>query len=167
MCCLVTKSGLTLCDPRDCSVPCFPVFHCLPQLFKLTSVESVMPSNCLILCHPLLLLPSVFPSIRVFSTSGGESIGASVSASSLLMNIQKLISFRICSSCQFPLCKYSHYYQFQAANMTSQNRELGKDAQWHPSTWYLHHTGALTSRLEILINVNRAVSQISVAHGKM
>ena len=37
------------------------------RLLKLMSVESVMPSNCLILCHPLLLLPSIFPSIRVFS----------------------------------------------------------------------------------------------------
>ena len=37
------------------------------SLFKLTSMESVMPSNYLILCHPLLLLPSSFPSIRVFS----------------------------------------------------------------------------------------------------
>ena len=117
------------------------------SLFKLMSIESVMPSNYLILCHPLLLLPSVFPSIRVFSTSGGQRIGASVSASSLLMNILKLISFRICSFCQFPSCKYSHYDQFQAANMTSQNRELGKDAQWRPSTWYLHHTGTVTSRL--------------------
>ena len=36
-------------------------------LFKLTSIESVMPSHHLILCHPLLLLPSIFPSIRVFS----------------------------------------------------------------------------------------------------
>ena len=37
------------------------------SLLKLMSIESVLPSNCLILCHPLLLLPSVFPSIRVFS----------------------------------------------------------------------------------------------------
>ena len=37
------------------------------SLLKLMSIESVMPSNHLILCHPLLLLPSVFPSIRVFS----------------------------------------------------------------------------------------------------
>jgi len=57
------------------------------------SIESVMPSNHLILCHPLLLLPSIFPSIRVFSnelafSSGGQSIGASASASVLPMNIQ-------------------------------------------------------------------------------
>ena len=59
---------------------------------KPMSIESVMPSNHLILCRPLLLLPSIFPSIRVsssqFFTSGGQSIGASVSPSVLPMNIQ-------------------------------------------------------------------------------
>ena len=39
------------------------------SLFKLMSIESVMPSNHLILCHPLVLPPTIFPSIRVFSTS--------------------------------------------------------------------------------------------------
>ena len=56
------------------------------------SVKSVMPSNHLILCHPLILLPSTFPSIRVFSISqftlSGQSIEASASASVLPMNIQ-------------------------------------------------------------------------------
>ena len=51
------------------------------------SIESVMPSNHLILCLPLFLLPSIFPSIRVF-TSGGQSIGVSASALVLQMNIQ-------------------------------------------------------------------------------
>ena len=60
---------------------------------KPMSIESVMPSNHLILCHPLLLLPSIFPSIRVFSmsqffTSGGQSIGVSASTSVLPMNTQ-------------------------------------------------------------------------------
>ena len=63
------------------------------SLLKLMSLESVMPSNHLILCHPLLLLPSILPSIRVFSmghffASGGHSIGVSASASVLPMNIQ-------------------------------------------------------------------------------
>ena len=66
------------------------------SLFKLMSIESVILSNHLILCHPLLLLPSVFPSIRVFSkdfaswlfASGGQSIGASASALVLAMNSQ-------------------------------------------------------------------------------
>ena len=66
-CCSVTQPCLTLCNPIDCSTPDFPVLHHLPELLKLISIESVMPSNHLILCHPLLLLPSIFPSIRVFS----------------------------------------------------------------------------------------------------
>ena len=50
----------------DCSTPGLPVLHQLPELTQSMSVESVMPSNHLSLCHPLLLLPSIFPSIRVF-----------------------------------------------------------------------------------------------------
>ena len=71
------------------------------SLLKLMSIESMMPSNQLILCHPLLLLPSIFPSIRVFSNESvlrisGQSIRISASASVLPMNIQdSLISFRI------------------------------------------------------------------------
>ena len=49
----------------DCSTPGFPVHHQLWSLLKFMSIESVMPSNNL--CHPLLLLPSIFTSIRVFS----------------------------------------------------------------------------------------------------
>ena len=63
----VAQLSLTLCDPMDCSTPGLPVHHQLPEFPKLMSPEWVMPSNHLILCHPLLLLPSIFPSIRVFS----------------------------------------------------------------------------------------------------
>ena len=63
----VIQSCPALCDPMDCSTPGLPVHHQLPELLKLMSIESVMPSNHLILCHHLLLLPSIFPSIRVFS----------------------------------------------------------------------------------------------------
>ena len=49
--------------PHGCSPPSFPISQ---SLLKLMSIESVMPSSHLILCHPLLLLPSVFPSFRVF-----------------------------------------------------------------------------------------------------
>ena len=52
--------------PIDCSMSGFPVLHCL-SLLKFMSIELVMPSNHLILCHTLLLLPSIFPSIRVLS----------------------------------------------------------------------------------------------------
>ena len=49
------------------SMPGLPVHHQLPELLKLMPIESVMPSSHLILCHPLLLLPPILPSIRVFS----------------------------------------------------------------------------------------------------
>ena len=62
----VAQSCQTRCDPMDCSMPGFPVHHQLLSLLKLTSIESVMPSNHFILCHPLLLPPSIFPSIRIF-----------------------------------------------------------------------------------------------------
>ena len=63
------------------------------SLLKLMTIESVKSSSHLIFCHPLLVLPSMFPSIRMFSkhqffTSGGQSIGVSASASVLPMNIQ-------------------------------------------------------------------------------
>ena len=51
----------------DCSTPGLPVDHQLPEFTQLMSIESVMPSNHLILCHPLLLLSPIPPSIRIFS----------------------------------------------------------------------------------------------------
>ena len=66
--CSVAKSCPTLCDPVDCSTPGFSVLHYLLEFIKLMSIESVMTSNHLILCCPLLFLPSLFPSIRVFSS---------------------------------------------------------------------------------------------------
>ena len=97
----VAQSCLILYNPMDCSTPSLPVhqqllvkvkslshiqFFVTPwtvacqaslsitnsrSLLKLMFIKSVMPSNHLILCHPLLLLPSVFPSIRVFSSESG------------------------------------------------------------------------------------------------
>jgi len=67
-------------------------FTIYQSLLKLMPIESVMPSNHLVLCHPLLLLPSIFPSIRVFSNESalysGQSTGTSASASVLPKNIQ-------------------------------------------------------------------------------
>ena len=64
----VAQSCPTLFNPMDCSTPGFPDHHQLLELAQLMSIESVMPSNHLILCCPLLLLPSIFPCIRVFSS---------------------------------------------------------------------------------------------------
>ena len=72
-CCSVARSCSTLCDPVDCSMPGFPVFHHLLEFSQTMSIESVMPSNHLILCHPLLL-SSVLASIRVFSNESALHI---------------------------------------------------------------------------------------------
>ena len=62
----ITQSCLTLCNPINRSMPGLPVYHQLLES-TLMSIESVMPSNHVILCHPLLLLPPIPSSIRVFS----------------------------------------------------------------------------------------------------
>ena len=67
-CCSVAKSCVTLCNPMDCSILGFSVLHYLLEFLKLMFTESVMPFNHLILCCPLLLLCSVFPSIRIFAS---------------------------------------------------------------------------------------------------
>ena len=89
----VAQSCLTLCDPINCSTPGSPVRHQRRRFLKLMSVESVMPSNHLILRHPLLLPPSVFPSFRVFSSESLLCIRwprywSSASASVFPVNIQ-------------------------------------------------------------------------------
>ena len=63
----VAQSCPTLCNPMDCSTPASLSITNSWSLLKLMTIESVMPSNHLILCHPLLLLPSIFPSLGVFS----------------------------------------------------------------------------------------------------
>ena len=63
----VAQSCLTLCDPMDCSTPGLHVHHQLPSLTHIMSFELVIPSNNLIFCRPLLLLPSIHTSLRIFS----------------------------------------------------------------------------------------------------
>ena len=87
-CCSVTRSCPALCDPMGCSTSGFPVLDYLWSLLKLMSIESVMPSNYLILCHPLFLLPSIFRSIRVSSRE-----------SALLIRWPKYWSFSISPIC--------------------------------------------------------------------
>ena len=98
-CCFsVTQSCLTLCNPKDCSMPGLPVLHNLLGFAQSHSTESLMPANHLILCCPLLLLPSIFPSIRVFPNESLLPIrwpkywSFSISPSN---EYSELISFRI------------------------------------------------------------------------
>ena len=95
----VAQSCPTLCDPMSHSTPGLPVHHQLPESTQTMSIESVMPSTCLTLCHPLHL-PSVFPSIRVFPNVLAPhlrwpkywSLSFSISPS---IEYSRLISFRI------------------------------------------------------------------------
>ena len=92
-CCSVLQSCLTLWDPMDCNMQSSLFFIIFQILLKLMSIETVMPSNHLILCHALPFLPPIFPSIRSFPMSwyfesSGQSIGASASAPVLPINIQ-------------------------------------------------------------------------------
>ena len=70
----VPQSCPTLCHPMNHSTPGLPVHHQLPESTQTHSIESVMPSNHLMLCCPLLLLPSIFPSIRGFSNESALRI---------------------------------------------------------------------------------------------
>ena len=91
-CCSVVKSCLTLW-PHELQHATSLFFTISQSLLRLMSIESVLPSNHLILCCPLLLLPSIFSTSGSFPmsqrfTTGGQNFGASASASVLLMNIQ-------------------------------------------------------------------------------
>ena len=73
--CSVARSCLTLCSPAACSLqPGFPILHISWSLLGFISIELVMLANHLILCCPLLLLPSIFPSIRIFSNESAFHI---------------------------------------------------------------------------------------------
>ena len=66
-CCSVANSCPTLCNPMDYSTPDFPVLHYPLEFAQNHVIESMMPSRLLILCHPIVLLLSIFPNIRDFS----------------------------------------------------------------------------------------------------
>ena len=101
----VALSRPTLCDPMTAARQASLSITNSQSLLKLMSMESVMPSNHLILCHHLLLLPSIFPSIRVFSN---ESV--------LLIRWPKHWSFSFSIS---PSSEYSGLISFQMAWLVS------------------------------------------------
>ena len=97
----VTQSCPTHCDPMGCMQHTRPSSPSpIPRVYSNSSTESVMPSNHLTLCHPLLLPPSVFPNIKVFSDESVlcirwpkyQSFSFSISPSSEYLG---LISFRM------------------------------------------------------------------------
>ena len=98
ICCSVAQSCPTLYDPMDCSMPGFLSITISQSLLILMTIESVMPSNHLILCCPLLLLLQSFPASGSFLmsqlfASDGQSIGAS--ALVLPMNVRDWFPLRL------------------------------------------------------------------------
>ena len=99
-CCSLTQSCSTLCNPLDAAHQASLSFTNSQSLLKFTSIKSVMPSNHLILCCPLLFLPSIFPTIMFFSSESAihirwpnyRSFSFTISPSSEYLG---LISFRI------------------------------------------------------------------------
>ena len=92
----VAQLCLTLCNPMNFSTSGLPIHHQLRSSLKLMSIESVQPSSHLILCRPLLLLPPIPPSIRVFSNESTlrmrwPNTGVSALASVLPKNIQDFL----------------------------------------------------------------------------
>ena len=99
LCCSVAQLRLTLCDPMDAACQSPLSFTISWNLLKLMSIELVMPSNHLMLCRPLFLLPSIFPSIRVFSNELALDI-----------RLPKYWSFSFSIS---PSCEYSGLISFR------------------------------------------------------
>ena len=109
-CCSVIKLCWTLCDPMGCSTPGFLILHTSQSLPKFMSIESMIPSNHLILCHPLFLLPLNFPASGPFPmshlfASDGKSSRVSthskyigVVCHSLLQQITSELSIMTCPS---------------------------------------------------------------------
>ena len=84
----------------NCSMPGFSIYHYLPRFDQTMLIESLMPSDQLILCCPLLLLPPIFPAsgpfpMSQFFASGGQSIGAWASQSVIPINIQEWFPLRL------------------------------------------------------------------------
>ena len=108
-------------------------------LLKHMSIESVMSSNHLILCHPLLLPPSILPSIKVFQmsqffTSGGQSIGVLASASVLPVNIQDWFPDRLVGS---PCCPRDS----QESSLTPQFKSISSSVLsllYGPTLTFIH-----------------------------
>ena len=124
----VAQLCLTLCNPMNRSMPGLPVHHQLPSPPKSMSIKSVIPSNHLIICCPLLLLPSVFPSIRVFFSESALHIKWLKVLEFQLQHLSfrwnlGLISFRI-DWFDLPRAQGTHKSPFQRHHVKAKSRVL-------------------------------------------
>ena len=135
----VTQSCLTIYDSMS--------FTSSPSLLKFTSIESMMPSNHLNLCHLLLFLPSIFPAsgsfpMTQFCESGGQSIGASTSVSVLPWNIQDWFPLRWADSISLQSKGLARVFSNTTVHTTVQKHQffttlLSSWSNSHIHTWLL------------------------------
>ena len=131
--CSGATSCPTLCDPMDAACQASLFFTTSRSLPKLLSVESVMPSNHLILCRPLLLLPSVFPRIRVFSNE-----------SALFIRWPKYWSFSLSISPSHEYSGLISFYWFDLLTVQGilksllQYHNLKASILWHSTSLWSH-----------------------------
>ena len=134
----------------DCSMPSFPVLHYLLEFAQ--TIESVMSSNHLILCYPLFLLPSIFPSIRVFSND-----------SALHIRWPKYWSFSI-----NPFKEYSGLISFRIDwfDILAVQGTLKSLLQYHSSKisihrcWVQHSHPYITTRKTIALTIQTFVGKV-------
>ena len=135
-CCSVAKLYLTHCDPMNCSAQAFLFSTISGTLLKFMSIESVMLSNHLILCHPFSFWLQSFPASRSFPMiqlfdSDGQRIGASVSATVLPMNIQDWFPLGLTG-----LILQSKGFSRVCSSTTIQKRQF---FSIHSSLWFNSH----------------------------
>ena len=134
-CYSVTKSHLPLCNHMDCSILCSLLFTISQSLLRFMSIESMLLFNHLILCHPLLLLLSIFPSIRVFSNE-----------STLWIRWPKYWSFSINPSNEYSgLISFRiNWFDLLAGQETLksllQHHSLKASFLWHPVFFMVQHS---------------------------
>ena len=144
---------LTLCNPMDTACQASLSFTLSQSLLKILSIEPVMPFNHLVLCHPPLLLPSIFPSIRVFSSESALhirwpkywSFSLCIRPSS---ECSRLISFRID---WFDLLGFQGTLKIFSSAILQKHQFFGAQPSLHPCISYLCPFALFFSNGEITI----------------
>ena len=119
----VAQSCLSLYDPMDCRTPGLLFIANSQSLLKLMSIELVMPSNHLILCHPLLLLPSIFIYVCIY-----------IHIYIYILRNHLAVHMKHCGSTIFQVEKAEHYL---VPIMWEKVPIMGGRKQWHPTPVFL------------------------------
>ena len=133
--CSVMSDSLWLHGLQHSRFPCFSVS---PSLLRLMSIESVNPSNRLIFCHPLLLLPSVFPSIRVFSSEFSHQVAKVLEHQLQQQSFQWIFRVDFYSSCRYaPFLSAAASVKRQTSCMPGPALKATRSKVHVPNSWVL------------------------------